>query len=74
LPLHSDVWRYGEVVATERPPRGDGVLKDSLLAGQTLIRLSEACAVNEEPAEVCDTYDVMDERHLLVAFGLSAAG
>jgi hypothetical protein len=54
--------------------RGDGVLEDSLLAGQTLIRLSEACAVNEELAEVCDTYDVMDERHLLVAFGLSAAG
>ena len=39
----------------------------------SLIRLSEARPVNEELVEACDTYDVMDERHLFAAFGLSAA-
>jgi uncharacterized LabA/DUF88 family protein len=39
----------------------------------SLIRLSEARPVNEELVEACDTYDVMDERHLFTAFGLSAA-
>ncbi len=38
----------------------------------SLIRLSEARPVNGELAEACDTYDVVDERHLLTAFGLSA--
>jgi uncharacterized LabA/DUF88 family protein len=42
-------------------------------ANVSLIRLSEARPVNEELVEACDTYDVMDERHLLAAFGLSAA-
>jgi uncharacterized LabA/DUF88 family protein len=41
-------------------------------ANVSLIRLSEARPVNEELAEACDSYDVMDERHLLSAFGLSA--
>jgi uncharacterized LabA/DUF88 family protein len=42
-------------------------------ANVSLIRLSEARPVNQELVEACDTYDVMDERHLLAAFGLSAA-
>jgi uncharacterized LabA/DUF88 family protein len=42
-------------------------------ANVSLIRLSEARPVNEELVEACDTYDVMDERHLFAAFGLSAA-
>lgn len=42
-------------------------------ANVSLIRLSEARPVNEELAEACDSYDVVDERHLLAAFGLSAA-
>jgi uncharacterized LabA/DUF88 family protein len=42
-------------------------------ANVSLIRLSEARPVNEELVEACDTYDVVDERHLLAAFGLSAA-
>jgi len=42
-------------------------------ANISLIRLSEARAVNEELVEACDTYDIVDERHLLAVFGLSAA-
>jgi uncharacterized LabA/DUF88 family protein len=42
-------------------------------ANVSLIRLSEARPVNEELVEACDTYDVMAERHLFAAFGLSAA-
>jgi uncharacterized LabA/DUF88 family protein len=41
-------------------------------ANISLIRLSEARPVNEELVEACDTYDVVDERHLFAAFGLSA--
>lgn len=39
-------------------------------ANVSLIRLSEARLVNEELVEACDTYDVVEERNLLTAFGL----
>jgi uncharacterized LabA/DUF88 family protein len=42
-------------------------------ANVSLIRLSDARPVNEELVEACDTYDVVGERELLAAFGLSAA-
>jgi hypothetical protein len=42
-------------------------------ANISMIRLSEARPVNEELVEACDTYDVVDQRHLFAAFGLSAA-
>jgi hypothetical protein len=42
-------------------------------ANISLIRLSEARPVNEELVQACDTYDVVEERHLLAGFGLSAA-
>ena len=42
-------------------------------ANISLIRLSEARAVNEELVEACDTYDIVDERHLLAVFALSVA-
>jgi uncharacterized LabA/DUF88 family protein len=42
-------------------------------ANVSLIRLSEARPVNEELVGACDTYDVVDERHLVAAFGSSAA-
>jgi uncharacterized LabA/DUF88 family protein len=39
----------------------------------SLIQLSGARPVNEQLVEACDTYNVVDERHLFAAFGLSAA-
>jgi uncharacterized LabA/DUF88 family protein len=39
-------------------------------ANVSLIRLSESRRVNDRLAEACDTYDVLDERNLLAAFGL----
>jgi NYN domain len=42
-------------------------------ANVSLLRLSEARSVNRELVEACDTYDVIEEPHLLACFGVSAA-